>query len=198
MNWKDIQKYCLDRLDEIRDINLSHQCPSSFVCIAAFMGFLSRLAYGDNVQRSISDGTAFKDFVSTFMPQQYKGHEEELYKTFRCGIVHAMSFDPEYKDIQTRMADLSSGGRTGAASIAITHSSASPQSPQYATISCSTTGSSMTLNALDLCDAVKKAIKTLFANPTYCKNAEEFVACQRPIQAIPIASTNIPSLSSSV
>ena len=197
MTAQQIQQYCLDRLNEIRSINRSHRCPSAFVCIAAFMGFLSRLAYGDNVQRSVSDGTAFKAFVSNFMPQ-YRGYENELYKTFRCGIVHAMSFDPEYSDVPSRMADLSSGGRTGNASIAITHSHTNFLPSPYATVSNPIAGSIMTLNADELCNDIESAIKALFADPTYCKKAEEFVACQRPIQAIPLFSTNSPSLSSSI
>lgn len=198
MNWKAIQQYCLARLNEIRSINQSHPCPSSFVCIAAFMGFLSRLAYGDNVQRSVSDGTAFKAFVSNFMPQHYKGHEDALYKTFRCGIVHAMSFDSEYPDVPARMADLSSGGRTGNAPIAITHSPTTSLPSPYATVSNSAAGSITTLNADELCDDIKTAITNLFSNPTYCKRAEEFVACQRPIQAMTAISASVSSLSSSI
>ena len=197
MNWQDIQRYCLDRLDEIRDINRSHHCPSSFVCIAAFMGFLSRLAYGDNVQRSVSDGVAFKAFVSNFMPQQYKDHEEELYKTFRCGIVHAMSFDPEYKDIPSKLAELSTGGRMGNAPIAITHAPTNSLPTPYATVATSVSGSILTLNAFDVCDDIETSIKTMFANPVYRNNAEQFVACQRPIQGIPSSISNTPALSSS-
>ena len=92
--WKEVKAYCVQRLEEIRKINADNPCPSAFVCIAAFIGYLSRLAYGTNL-RSRTDKKWFEDFVIHFMPRKYHPHVDALYSTFRCGIVHSMSFDDE-------------------------------------------------------------------------------------------------------
>lgn len=85
-----IMAYCLKRLEEIRLINQLFPVPSSVVTIAAFMGYLSLIAFGSNVL-SGEDGRCFKSFVREFLPRY---DQELMYSTFRCGIVHAMSFYP--------------------------------------------------------------------------------------------------------
>lgn len=184
----DIKRYCLDRLEEIRFINKVFHVPSGFVCIAAFIGFLSRLAYGNNVERQTSDSASYRAFITNFMPQKYNGTELPLYKAFRCGIVHAMSFDSEYADIPSRMKTLSRGGRNDTAQIVITHDP----------VGTSSQGLSLTLNATDFCDDVEKAIHQLFSDPVCLQNAKQFMTCQRPIQKNPASSGKGASVSSSV
>lgn len=85
-----IKTYCLNRLNEIRLINQLFPVPSSVVTIAAFMGFLSLLAFGSNALNGL-DARCFKSFIRQFLPRYNPGL---MYSTFRCGIVHAMSFYP--------------------------------------------------------------------------------------------------------
>ena len=99
--WEDVRDYCEERLKEIKSINddKCHQCPSAVVCIATFIGYLSRLAFGTNVAGDRHDGQWFKDFVKKYMPPKYHAHADLLYGTFRCGLVHAMSFDDEIPNV---------------------------------------------------------------------------------------------------
>lgn len=85
-----IWTYCQNRLKEISLINQLFPTPSSVVTVAAFMGFLSLLAFGSNALHG-EDGSCFKLFVQKFLPSY---DPELMYSTFRCGIVHAMSFYP--------------------------------------------------------------------------------------------------------
>ena len=85
----DIKKYCIDRLFEIEMINHLSHTPSAFVCIASFIAFLSELAYGTN-KKGDKVGVKYRDFVLRYLPK-YKGYENDLYETFRCGLVHSMS-----------------------------------------------------------------------------------------------------------
>ena len=88
----DVQEYCKDRLEEIRAINEKSRTPSGFVCMAAFIGFLSNLASGKAEIGSDKDN--YVNFAINYMnglcPDQARA--EELYKTLRCGLLHAMSF----------------------------------------------------------------------------------------------------------
>ena len=62
---KDVQEYCEDRLLEIRSINESSKTPSGFICLAAFIGFLSHLASGKT--EIGSDCEDYKNFVKTYV-----------------------------------------------------------------------------------------------------------------------------------
>lgn len=88
----DVQEYCKDRLEEIRAINEKARTPSGFVCMAAFIGFLSNLASGKAEIGSDKDNYinfAMK-YMSGLCPDRARA--EELYKVLRCGLLHAMSF----------------------------------------------------------------------------------------------------------
>lgn len=86
----EVLRYCYDRLAEIECINCVSHTISSIGCIAAFIGFLSRLIGGDNTRSGDKD--LFVQFVKEYMPVKYAGHEDLLYGTLRCGILHSMSF----------------------------------------------------------------------------------------------------------
>ena len=86
----EVLRYCYDRLAEIECINCVSHTISSIGCIAAFIGFLSRLTGGDNTRSGDKD--LFVQFVKKYMPGKYAKHGDLLYRTLRCGILHSMSF----------------------------------------------------------------------------------------------------------
>ena len=91
----DVQRYCVDRLEEIECLNCNAHVPSAFGCIAAFIGFLSRLAFGNNARQG--DKKYFEDFIDQYMPK-YSPYKAILYGTLRCGILHALSFHDTIDD----------------------------------------------------------------------------------------------------
>lgn len=182
-SWTEIKAYCESRLSEIRAINVSHPYPSSFVCIAAFIGYLSRLAYGTNNKNNREDGTWFRNFITNFMPAKYHGMENMMYGTFRCGIIHAMSFDDELSEDNVMFLSKQHTGVQGYSKLAITHDS------KYNSL-CS--GSQLLANnegmyvlvADILCDDIGKAIDSMFKAKGVQENCERFIKCQRPIMGL--------------
>lgn len=187
--WTNIKRYCQERLQEIKAINddPKHQCPSAFVCIAAFMGFLSRLASGTNLSTARDDGLCFKNFVQNYMPQKYRGQTfpDLLYKTFRCGIVHAMSFDPEITGNRTVYLASVGGATSGYAKLAITHDKHWSSLCGGAQLIPEVTSGMYVLVADVLCDDIDWAIVEMFNNPAVQNNSEEYVRTQRPIAGVP-------------
>ena len=188
-SWKDIKEYCLDRLAEIRRINDGHPCPSAFVCIAAFIGFLSRLAYGTNNVRN-RDHEIFVKFVQNFMPSKYTPHADQMYLTFRCGIVHAMSFDSGNieKGIDCEAYLNSVGANRVAADLAITHSDElSYLCAGEDLLRCELKDGAQgpyVLVAKVLCDDIATAIDKMFDEKEIQDNSEGFVKVQRLIAGI--------------
>lgn len=186
--WKDIQAYCEKRLAEISAINddPQHQCPSAFVCIAAFMGFLSRLASGTNMSKQREDGACFKSLVRQFMPQKYQREDiaDLLYKTFRCGIVHAMSFDPEISENRTVYLAKNNGCTSGYAKLAITHDRKWDSFCNGSNLIKETQSGMFVLTAHTLCEDIGKAIVQMFKDPAVQCNSEEYVRTQRPIAGL--------------
>lgn len=190
--WSDIKDYCQQRLAEIRRINEQFSCPSGFVCIAAFMGYLSRLAYGTNEKSDHSDGKWFKQFVDYFMPSKYRGHGDLMYNTFRCGILHSMSFDDEISDARMNYLKQIGGATTGYPDLAISHDAGKYcvfcQGAQLQTLPGTQT---YVLVASVLCDDIDRAIETMFSDSSVRLNMEAFVACQRSIGEIELPPTSI-------
>lgn len=181
----DIERYCLDRLEEIRVINEVFHVPSGFVCIAAFIGFLSSLAYGRN-KKSGEDHSCFTRFVKKFMTNY---DEEKMYSTFRCGIVHAMSFYPAYE--RGRSSDNPTQPLAPPA-YSITHSAT------WKNLATSTTnGIGLGIQASALCNDIEDAIKDMFDNPANQSerdNAIKTLAWQPAIagkQVDPITNTQL-------
>ena len=150
---KEIKGYCLDRLKEIRVINEVFHVPSGFVCIAAFIGFLSLLAYGTN-KKSGEDHTCFTRFVKKFMTN-YAG--EKMYSTFRCGIVHAMSFYPAYEKGRPSDKPIQ---QLAPPPYSITHSAAWPNLAPS-----STNGGGLGIQAAALCNDIENAVNAMFDDP---------------------------------
>lgn len=195
-DWKEVLEYCNERLDEIRAINSNHQCPSAFVCIAAFMGFLSRLAFGTNQWKRGEDGKCFRDFVQTYMPQKYQFLPKDLlYTTFRCGIVHAMSFDPEISEDRAIYLQAHNGGTDGSAQLAITHAPEFRDLCEGAQLKQESQTGMYVLVADVLCDDIAEAITKMFQSPDVQKNSEAYVRVQRPIVGILLPPQPTPALS---
>lgn len=179
--WKDVESYCRKQLSAIVDINNAHPCPSAFVCIAAFMSYLSRLAYGTNVKTDRHDRDWFVKFVENFMHPKYKKPAELLYRTFRCGILHSMSFDDEIDgDRAIYLANLN--GNRGCAELAITHEKAWSHLCNGNQLVQEPTTHAYVLVAEVLCKDIECAITEMFKNVAVQRNCEKFVACQRFIE----------------
>lgn len=163
----DIKQYCQDRLSEITLINELVPTPSAFVTIAAFLGFLSLLSYGKNKSGG-EDSKCFRKFVRNFMSQM--GYSpDKMYKTFRCGIVHAMSFYPALRQ-----------GRTSAKpkverapELLITHSKEIANLTERGNIPVLTAG--------QLCSDLEKIIEAMFKVERVSKNAINFLSWQPAI-----------------
>lgn len=184
IQWSDVKDYCKERLEEIKKINKTYPCPSGFVCIAAFVAYLSRLAYGTNVKTDRHDGDWFKKFVTNFMPPKYNGHEDLMYRTFRCGILHSMSFDDEISDNRTVYLAQQGGSTSGCSELSITHDTAFSSLCVGGQLTKESTTQSYVFVADVLCDDIKKAIDTMFNSVAVQRNAEEFTNCQRFISNI--------------
>ena len=173
----EIQEYCENQLDVIRQIcgDKRFQTPVSFVCIAAFIGYLSRLAYGNNRAHD-NDSKMYKDFVEEVMgasKSDYKIIADELYYVFRCGIVHSMSFTPP--------VDAS----TPKCNIAISHDPQTKWESGSGFYKENRQGVEWTvLNADDLTADLSKAILHMFADAALRQHAIDFTNKQPPIKGI--------------
>ena len=174
----EIQEYCENQLDVIRRINADKrfQTPVSFVCIAAFIGYLSRLAYGTNSLND-SDSQIYIRFVKNILgnvKNDYRAIADDLYFVFRCGIVHSMSFKPPC------------GAKVPICNMAISHD---PKT-QWGVNRCfyrhtDQRGDVYTvLNADDLIADLSKAISYMFADATLRQHAIDFANKQQPITGI--------------
>lgn len=186
-DWQWVKSYCEDRLDEIRRIN-GFCNPFGFVCIAAFMGFLSRLAFGTNNKTKRLDGQYFRDFVRHFMPTKYHGQEDLMYRTFRCGIVHAMSFDDELGEDNVCFLQKQPQGVQGFSGLAITHNRRFDSLCSGNQLQREQNGM-FVLVADVLCDDIEEAIGNMFADSNARGNCERFILCQRPITAVSPSKT---------
>ena len=220
--WEDVRDYCNERLKEIKDINTHHQCPSAVVCIATFLGYLSRLAFGTNLASDHRDGQWFRDFIKSFMSPKYHAHADLIYSTFRCGLVHAMSFDdaiPNDPGNRAVYLEQQGGMTSGYSKLAITHDHAWDRLCTGQTLQPFQDTHMYVLVAGVLCDDIVIAIDNMFRDVGVRRNCEEYVKCQRRIQCIDRSSvsastnqsgpiviglntyglmTNAPSLSSSI
>ena len=172
-----IQEYCEDQLDVIRRINgiASLHTPVSFVCIAAFIGYLSRLVYGNNKAHD-QDAKMYIRFVTDIMgsiKSDYGKIANDLYYVFRCGIVHSMSFRPP--------VDAS----TPTCNIAISHDVQTKWQAGKGFYSTTKHGITYTvLNADDLILDLFKVIDYIFADSNLNQHAINFAKVQPPIQGL--------------
>lgn len=177
---KEVKKYCIDRLAEIEMINHFSHTPSAFVCIASFIGFLSELAYGTN-ERGDKSSKKYRDFIERYLPK-YKAYTQDMYETFRCGVVHSMSLYKQLKGKRT------SAKKVALPTVVITHDL---NYGKRSDVQKYTEGgfNAIILFAFDLCEEVRTAIDIMFDpnekdNPAY-SNSVEFVKYQKPIGLLP-------------
>ena len=116
----EIKEYCKARLQEIEYINHVSHTPSAMVALAAFVGYLSRLAFWGRPQiPNVTWGTglidkdadAFNAFIDAFLPKYRQYYDVQqvgsgqnvqkkyywVYDVLRCGLVHSMSFYDQWK-----------------------------------------------------------------------------------------------------
>ena len=174
-----LKRYCIDRLFEIEQINHYSHTPSAFVCIVAFISFLSELAYGTN-EYDNKAGKRYRDFIERYLPK-YRAYKEDFYSTFRCGIVHSMTL---YKPVKNKRLAVN---KVDLPKIVITHDL------NYAKLNeiekYKKNGfDAIVIYAFDLCREIRDAIDVMFDskepnNPAY-GNAIDFVKYQKPIGAL--------------
>jgi len=172
-----LQEYCEGQLDAIRRINGigSLHTPASFVVIGAFIGYLSRLAYGTNRKRD-PDATFYIKFITDVLgavKSDYKAIATDMYYVFRCGLVHAYSFRPPLD------------APTPTYNIAISHSPGSKWVHGCGFYQVQISGRQYTvLNADDLILDLFKSIDVMFKDPILGPHAIQFGIVQPPIQSI--------------
>ena len=200
MNAYDIKEYCKARLQEIEYINHVSHTPSAMVALAAFVGYLSRLAFWGRPQvPNVTWGTglidrdedAFSAFIDAFLPK-YKRYLDTqqvdsgtnvqirkhywLYVVLRCGLVHSMSFYDKWNpNSQTQPVSTLPKPH-----VVVSHDSeySNPTSP----LPYSPNGTdAIIINAFDLCLDLRIAIEQMFNDPSVQRNAENFVRHQPPI-----------------
>ena len=174
MNRKQLKTYCIDRLHEIEMINYASHTPSAFVCIAAFVDFLSSLAFNPNAE--IKDSSKrYKKFLKRYLPK-YEKYVDDFYHTFRCGIVHAMSFYRKKCDKHNLLPK-----------VVITHDlnyGKRDRVDKYKKNGFDAT----IIYAFDLCSDIRSAIDVMFDskakdNPAY-RNCLKYIERQPPIGAL--------------
>ena len=171
-----VLRYCKDQLDVIRQINArtEFQTPVGFVAIATFMGYLSRLAYGENKAHE-NDKVIYIRFVNNILSQVFSGYQAistQMYSTFRCGIVHAMSFTPALDASEEN------------ASIAISHDNETKRTDTSFCVETRGGVAYTVLNASDLANDIEKAIDIIFSNDALAEHALTFVKIQPPIRTV--------------
>ena len=124
------------------------------------------------------------------MPSKYHGHEDMMYRTLRCGIVHAMSFDDELNEDNSSFLQKQPKGVQGFSELAITHAH------QYDTLCAGAQlkkdqNGMYVLVADILCDDVGKAINNMFSDQCARDNCARFILCQRPISQLQIQGNGL-------
>ena len=178
MNHTDIKKYCEDRLGEIRKV-AQDGTPTGFLCLAAFVDFLAKLAAGDDNKRE-----GYIDLITNYFPDAYKnftyksGDKDlpaQFYSVLRCGILHGFSLYPDQanrNNSKVRTIVISHDGKDGGKTF--THLSNYTNKKFDAAL----------LIADKLCDDMSSAIQKMFTYTTVQVNAEKWVKKQPPIKEI--------------
>jgi hypothetical protein len=178
MNHSAIKTYCEDRLKEIREVS-KNGTPTGFLCVAAFVDFLAKLAAGCDQKRN-----GYKSLITAYFPDGYKnftfssGDKDlpaQFYSVFRCGILHGFSLFPDRPNrngTKVRTIVISHDGKDG--------------SNTYAHLSNYTDKGfdAALLLADNLCDDLASAIQSMFTYTSVQANAENWVRQQPPIQGI--------------
>lgn len=178
MNHTDIKQYCEDRLCEIRKV-AQDGTPTGFLCLAAFVDFLAKLAAGKDNKRNGYMKLIAKYFPDSYKDFAYKSGDKDLptqfYSVLRCGILHGFSLYP----------DRPNRNNSKARTIVISHDG-NDDGKMYAHLSNYTDKGfdAALLIADNLCDDMSSAINSMFADKSVQANAEKWVKNQPPINGI--------------
>lgn len=97
---KDVQS-TLDRTFEALKNVCSRKSPLGFLCVAALIDYLSRLAYGR--PKGSQDWERYTNFIREFFPARYRDFQykngerdlpEQMYYVLRNGMVHSFTLVP--------------------------------------------------------------------------------------------------------
>ena len=195
----NLEKYCLDRLREIRAINAYSHTPAAFSCIFSFIGFLSQFAGTDN-----EESHGYRDFTVKYMrtlkccvepmslplgtslierkwvagkslgdPNLFNTWGEILYSLGRCGLVHSLSLVGN-RDLRQNQVNLFLTHRDIDSSVIqlFAKDTNGGEIPGLV-ISSSTEVKRITINADDLCDAVYDGIIRMFQAEEVISRAQQ-------------------------
>lgn len=202
MTADEIKEYCKARLQEIEYINHVSHTPSAMVALAAFVGYLSRLAFwGRSVPNATKtktqyihkDEDAFNAFIEKFLPKYKKYYSTPqpsgaqnfiakkywLYVVLRCGLVHSMSFYDKWSPDKKPYPALP----LAKPNVVVSHDSRCSNLDEP--IRYTQDGyNAIVINAFDLCVDLKQAIEAMFRDQAVRDNAEQFVKYQPPIHGL--------------
>jgi len=178
MDHIQIKQYCEARLSEIRKV-AQDGTPMGFLCLAAFVDFLAKLAEGKDKKR-----TGYKDLISNYFPVTYKNFRfssddkdlpDQFYHVFRCGILHGFSLYPDQANRSSKVV------RT----IVISHDGKEGGKTYSHLDNYTDRGFDAAILIADkLCDDINTAIQTMFTYTSVQANSENWVRKQPPIQGI--------------
>lgn len=202
-----ILKYCLARMDEIFKINQQSYTPSAYGCILSFLSFLG-MASSNATDK---EGEHFKCYCnkhllrlrckrterkeSGAMPNERKTKTDKngclrtdvntwgevLYKLLRCGLVHALSStgnrEPNQNEIEIRLTH-------DPIPDAETYEFAMDNGNPTSVLKAGWKAVTLTINAFDLCEAVKDSILHIYTENSDVTNMREYFKKRPPLMAV--------------
>jgi len=172
----DIECYCLNRLSEIRQINMCSHTPSAFSCLMSYVGFLSELAYGLKDERGnlIGETKRYENYCNQYMGHLWCWLKAEskkvkdlspsrnswgltLYSLIRCGLVHNMNLTGRRSQDQIQIY-LTHDRLTGKDYKCVDFGTLEALNP----VVKDDESISIVINVFDLCDAVQHSIVKMF------------------------------------
>lgn len=202
-----ILRYCLARIDEIAKINQVSHTPSAYVCILTFLAFLGMASSNSTGQ----EGEHFKGYCnkhllrlrckrterkeSGAMPNERTRTDKDgnpktdvntwgevLYKLLRCGLVHSLSStgnrDPNQNEVEIRLTH-EPIEEAETCEFMANGSPTSVLNPNWKAVS-------LTINAFDLCEAVKNSILHIYTenSDTDKKNMRKYFEKHPPLMGV--------------
>lgn len=213
-DWLDdplnLEKYCLDRMEEIRSINVYSHTPSAFSCIFSFIGFLSQFASSDN-----EESHGYKDFTVKYMRKLkcrvepmslpegtslierkweagkklgdqnlFNTWGEVLYSLGRCGLVHSLSLMGNRDLSQNQINLFLTHDVIDSSIVELFLKDTNGDERPSLVISSPTEVKRITINAKDLCDAVYDGIIRMFQDGAVISRARQIVQSRPVIMAV--------------
>ena len=182
MNQDEILPYCRARLNELK-VLLSRGDAWGFLCIAAYIDFLSKLVEGEDTK---SDG--YKLLVESYFPEKYRtftygsGKVDlyyQMYHIFRCGLIHTLSLYPDHEQFTKPGGKYQGRPR----SVLLTHDGLSSDGRFFPHLSHYNENGidAAVIHANDLFEDVRAATETALATPNLRVKARAWVSLSPPI-----------------